>query len=257
MLRAFIDDSGSDRNSAWYVLAGYIGTVEGWDRFDAQWTQVLRQDPPIEYFKSSQAESLRPDGQWAGVSAGQRDAKIDALIHVIRLCARRAVCARIRQADYDDLVRPNVPTAWDSPYYFLATIIVGAAINIETLDGNSEDIDFVLDEDQSHARGFALLVPRLFGMQSVRQKLVNITRQDEKQFIPLQAADLLAWQIRRFFSSDEPRRKHFDACQDLQKPLHTFRLDRPTIIEIMRDMNETAARIAPSLGRLPDVRTWT
>jgi hypothetical protein len=256
VLRAFIDDSGSDRNSPWYVLAGYIGTIEGWGRFDAQWSRVLHQDPRVEYFKSSEAESLRPDWQWAGVSVGQRNEKVDALIEVIRSCARRPVCVRIRRAFYDTLVRGNVPAAWDSPYYFLSTIIVGAAINIEMFDGDGDDIDFVLDKDQVHERGFALIAPRVFGMQSVNEKLVNIARQDEKRCIPLQAADLLAWQIRRFLSSEEPRRRHFEACQDLQKPLHTFILDRPKIINIMRDMNESAARIAPSLGRSPDIRTW-
>lgn len=256
MLRAFIDDSGSDRNSAWYVLAGYIGTVEGWGRFDTEWMSVLQQHPTIAYFKSSEAESLRPNGQWAGVTAEQRNAKIDSLIEVIRRCARRAVCVRIRQSDYDNFVRGNVPDAWDSPYYFLLIIIVGAAINIEVLDGDGEDIDFIIDEDQMHEKGFRLIAPRLFAMSSVHQRLVNITRQDEKQFIPLQAADLLAWQIRRFFSSSEPRRKHFDSCQELPKAAHTFILDRKKIIDIMGDMNETAARIAPSLGRSPDVRTW-
>ena len=35
MLKAFIDDSGSAGDSPWFVLAGYIGTVEEeWDRFD-------------------------------------------------------------------------------------------------------------------------------------------------------------------------------------------------------------------------------
>lgn len=256
VLKAFIDDSGSDRGSAWYVLAGYIGTVEGWGQFDAEWMRVLHKDPHIQYFKSSEAESLRPDGQWAGVSADQRNAKIDALIDVIRLRARRAVCVRIRQTDYDNLVRGNVPSAWDSPYYFLLTIIAGAAIMIEILDGSGDDIDFVIDKDQVHERGFELIVPRLFGMQSVSQKLAGITRQDEKKIIPLQAADLLAWQIRRFLSSAEPRRKHFETCRSLEKPPHTFILDRPKIIGIMRDMNETAARIGPPLGRSPDVRTW-
>jgi hypothetical protein len=33
-LRAFIDDSGSGGDSPWFVLAGYLGTVEAWEAFD-------------------------------------------------------------------------------------------------------------------------------------------------------------------------------------------------------------------------------
>src|ERR1035441_6269714 len=79
VFKAFIDDSGSGGDSPWYVLAGYMGTVEGWDSFDAEWTSVLHADPRIECFKSSEAERLHYHSQWAGVSKEQRDSKIDAL----------------------------------------------------------------------------------------------------------------------------------------------------------------------------------
>jgi hypothetical protein len=75
VLKAFVDDSGSGGDSTWYVLAGYVGTVEGWDSFDDQWRSVLQQEPSINYFKASEAESLRPDGQWAGITKQQRDSK--------------------------------------------------------------------------------------------------------------------------------------------------------------------------------------
>ena len=61
MLKAFIDDSGSGGDSEWYVLAGYLGTIQGWDSFDAQWMDILNRHPRIAYFKSSEAESLRSD----------------------------------------------------------------------------------------------------------------------------------------------------------------------------------------------------
>jgi hypothetical protein len=111
VLKAFIDDSGSGGDSPWYVLAGYLGTLDGWNSFDDQWTEVLHQHPRIEYLKSSEAESLRSDGQWAGIGKDQRDAKLDALTDVIARCARRAVCARMRQRDYNDLVKGNIPPA--------------------------------------------------------------------------------------------------------------------------------------------------
>jgi len=65
VLKAFIDDSGSGSDSPWYVLAGYLGTVEGWDSFDGQWEQVLHEPPRIEYFKSSaELKKLQVEG-WA------------------------------------------------------------------------------------------------------------------------------------------------------------------------------------------------
>lgn len=174
VLKAFVDDSGSGGDSPWYVLAGYLGTVEGWDSFDPQWQAVLEKPPAINYFKSREAERLRPDGQWAGVSKEERDAKIDDLIKVIGRCARRAICTRMRQRDYNDLVKGNIPPAWDSPYYFLFPTIIGAAINIERLDGEEEPVDFVFDDDEKHEEGVDRLKPSLMPMQSFYGSLVNI-----------------------------------------------------------------------------------
>jgi hypothetical protein len=49
------------------VLAGYVGTVDDWDEpaFGKEWAHALSDVPRISYFKASEAESLRPDGQWA------------------------------------------------------------------------------------------------------------------------------------------------------------------------------------------------
>jgi hypothetical protein len=251
VLKAFIDDSGSGGDSPWYVLVGYMGNVEGWDGFDARWNGVLHQEPCISYFKSSEAERLRPDGQWAGISKERRDAKIDALIDVIGRCARRAICARMRQNDYNAIIKGNIPPMWDSPYYILFTLLIGAAINIERLDGDSESVTFVFDSDQRHEKKRDLIVPPLMCMESTYESLVNVVHCDEQKCPPLQAADLIAWQIRRFFSKQEPRRRHFDlAMRCPPKEPHTFIVDRKTAREIMDGMRRRAAELAASLGSL-------
>jgi Protein of unknown function (DUF3800) len=76
-MKAFIDDSGSGGDSPWFVLAGYLGTTDAWDKFDEPWRAVPDGPPSIGYFKSSEAESLRPDGQWKGI---RRKNAISALI---------------------------------------------------------------------------------------------------------------------------------------------------------------------------------
>src|SRR6516164_5038315 len=102
MLKAFVDDSGSGGDSLWYVLAGYVGTVEAWDSFEVPWRAVLDSPPKLEYFKASEAESLRPDGQWAGVSKNERNARLNSFIRVISKSANRAFHVRVRQRDYNE-----------------------------------------------------------------------------------------------------------------------------------------------------------
>jgi len=253
VLKAFMDDGGSGGDSPWYVLAGYVGTVDGWDSFDAQWDEVLSAHPRIEYFKSSEAESLRPDGQWKGVTPEQRDRKIDDLIEVIARCAHRAVYARMRQADYNELIKGRIPEMWDSPYYFLQTLVIGAAINIERIEGRDDEIAFVFDKDQRHEKNQKHVLQPL--QKTHDGALVNITYEDDRKFLPLQAADLVAWQIRRFFCSSEPRRKHFDSSQrSLPMEPHGFILDRSRVRQMIQDMHEQMrAKAAEYAAYLRDV----
>lgn len=252
MLQAFVDDSGSGGDSSWYVLAGYIGTSEKWASFEPAWLEALKAHPSVPFFKASEAESCRRE-HWFGVSPQQRDSKIDELIAVIGRYAERAVCVRMRQRDYDELVKgklpmlPNgkYPLEWDRPYYLLATIMVGAAINIDRLDGTHEPMEVVFDMDETHKKGFANMLPHLPAMAMTWGKLTNVRRADEKTTPALQAADLLAWQIRRFFSvTTEPQRRHFRAALDAppEEP-HTFVLDRQKIRELMSDMHANAAKL--------------
>ena len=124
MLKAFIDDSGSGGDSTWVVLAGYIASAETWDAFQGQWLDVLREAPYIETFHSSEAESLRPDGLWSGISKEERDWKIDRLIDVIHKCQLQPVSVRMRQSNYDAVMKGNAPKIWDNPYYVLFNLLV-------------------------------------------------------------------------------------------------------------------------------------
>jgi hypothetical protein len=256
VLKAFIDDSGSDGNSPWYVLAGYVGTVEGWDLFDSLWAQAMHLHPRIEYFKATEAESLK--GQFSCLSKDQRNEKIDALIRVIGRCGRRAVCSRMRRSHYNELVRGNVPEAWDSPYYFLFPAVIAACINIERLNGNLETVDFVFDDDSGHKKGVKRLLPSLFPMECMYGSMVNVVRKNDSEFIPLQAADLVAWQIRRHFSVlDEPSRQHYtDSRWSLPEEPHEFIIGRAMVKQIIDEIRERATQLGPLIARSPDVRTW-
>jgi len=251
VLRAFIDDSGSGGDSTWYVLAGYVATVDGWDRFDPLWRSVLDEDPPIEHFKSTEAIWRR--GQFRGFTTEQRDTKIDSLIGVIEQCTDRAICARVRQRDYDEIIKNNIPPKWDSAYYFLFAYLIGSTIAIEKLYGPGEPMEFVFDSDERHERPAYDLVFSLLPFQSF-SGLVNVMYRDDKIFLPLQAADLLAWQIRRAFScSKEPRRKAFDNARLCPvNPPHTHVLTRGQLDEVLVGMRNEAVK----RGRSPDLTRW-
>jgi len=212
MLKAFIDDSGSGGDSPWYVIAGYVGTVEAWDAFEGPWRNVLDGPPKLEYFKASEAESLRSEGQWSGISKDARNVRIDALIGVIQKFATRAIYVRMMQKDFNDVIKPYIPKKWDNAYFFLFMGFMAASTSIEKYVGEGQPIEFVFDcaEKKRIQDPSLLLYDQCMTLPQFGGRVHNIHYEDEKKFTPLQAADLLAWQIRRRFSVDGDIRPQFE-----------------------------------------------
>jgi len=263
VLKAFVDDSGSGGDSPWYVLAGYIGTAEAWDSFEGEWLLALKEpSPKLEYFKASEAESLRPDGQWAGVNEEDRDSKLDALIGVIQNRARIAIHLRAKQADYDEVVRGAVAPKFDNPYFFLFGGIITAMVGMVKNFGQNEPIEFVFDSmDRKRFENPSLLVyGELQNRAYFSGRIANVLYRDDKAFLPLQAADLLAWQVRRAFCPSvptEPRRRHFDTAQQCAQPPFSYEMTRKDLLDWVADMDRAAIEHALSLGiSLEDLQAW-
>jgi hypothetical protein len=100
------------------------------------------------------------------------------------------------------------------------------------------------------------MLPGLKTMDSLHGSLVTVSFRDDRDCLPLQAADLVAWQIRRFFSVNEPRRKHFDSSQEsLPEAPENFVVTRAMVKSIVAGMRERALELL-ALGRIPNVRPW-
>jgi uncharacterized protein DUF3800 len=257
-LRAFIDDSGSGGDSRWYVLAGYVGTVEAWGAFDEAWRHVLAGPPSIEYFKASEAESLRSDGQWAGFTREQRNARIDALIEVIGKHASRTINVRVKQNDYEEIIKPYVPRIWDHPYYYLFIAAMASAVSAEKYFGINTPIEFVFDNtDKGLKRRSHQLYGQVQNISQFRNRVHAIRYEDEKRYLPLQAADLLAWQIRRRFCSDEAPRPQFERAIDCppQRPFEHV-VSRTLLEGLGRAMDEDAMLKWALMGRLEAQRPY-
>jgi hypothetical protein len=213
VLKAFIDDSGSG-DTKYFVMAGYLGTVSAWECFDERWRAVLDDDPKIPYFHAVEARSLRPDGVWAGITEQERDAKIDRFVEVIQSVDIQAVYVRLKQSDYNEIFKGKVPEKWDSPYYCLFSSFVSlSGLVLAEQFGAEGPIEFVFDNHEKYKRHGQEFYDgtRVFLIRD--QTAPNIHFRDDKDFPPLQAADLLAWQVRRAFCYPREENRHFDECR--------------------------------------------
>ena len=211
-VQAYVDDSGSTDGPV-FVLGGFIANVEQWCAFSVDWNAALNQPPTANYFKMREAAWL--NGQFdkrRGWTEEKRNERVIQLAGIIRKHAIVRIHAQIRHADFIQVIRDRrVPVrrfAVDSPYILLAeNLILRVALNSSLL-GIGEPCDFVFDEQQGISTELLKWWPsfRACIERSRDQKLIKMVGarpkfEDEKDFMPLQGADLYAWHLRRYVHS--------------------------------------------------------
>jgi hypothetical protein len=242
MAFAFIDDSGSGGDSPYYVLAGYAASESTWMVFDEDWRRVLALTPPMKYFKMSEAESLK--GQFLGFGADERNARLALFIDVILRHQLMECSIAVLDEDFREAFYPLLPSSHSSPYYIAFIAVVSSFSGRYHWLGSEEVVDFIFDEQE----GFETKAYRLYNRLETwfpNRRFGGVRFANDKVVLPLQAADLIAWQIRRFRCfPTEPRRNELARLHSIHQPFQTI-LRR-------RDLkNEAdAIQLAEDVGRL-------
>jgi Protein of unknown function (DUF3800) len=211
-LQAAIDDSGKG-DPVVFVLAGFVLRTDAWLAFADAWDAVLSEAPKIDYFKMSEAARL--DEQFAGFNAVSRDRKIQKLLAVILNHEPLAVRFMVPTPHFDSTFKGKLCKQMDYPY-LLSYYGVTAAVAKYQRDkpwNPSTPVNFVFDE-----QGKESLYPQLawqFAKENAPKKLKPYLgdrpiHRDEKQFNPLQAADLIAWHGRHFYLERANGREYSD-----------------------------------------------
>lgn len=211
---ACIDDSGNEPTKPHFVLAGFVASAVNWAALADEWKAVLNEPPGLEYFKMS--EAIRLEKQFAeskGWTEAKRDDLIITLVKTIRKYAGIRIHAKIAHADFDKYIR-SIPAPYrtlvsDNPYVMLLQRLMVTMIARQHLFGVTEPCDFIFDKQA----GFELLAHAAWSAlkttaeQSQRAGIPNLIGasphfEDDKTFLPLQAADLYAGQMRNFFAQN-------------------------------------------------------
>jgi hypothetical protein len=115
MAWALADDSGSGGDSEYFVLAGYVERESVWTNFSSDWQEILDLEPGLQYFKMSEAESLK--GEFSGFTAEERDVRLGQFIDLILKHEPWEVSIAVSEKDYREVLYPVSLNSHASPYY--------------------------------------------------------------------------------------------------------------------------------------------
>jgi hypothetical protein len=213
-LRAAIDDSGSEEQSTAFVLAGFVATVTQWAAFTDDWDRVLKKPPALGYFKNNEAYGLKDQfAEERGWTEAKRDDRVVELAHVIRKHIPEKFSVAVGHQDYKafihDIPSPDRRTMADTPYFLLFyhwMTIVAVAHSMTTR--KPHPCDFVFDDQGSI--GYRVLTWWPNFKHSFKKGFTSMDYspyfgdppvfKNDTSFLPLQAADLFAGQVRYVMS---------------------------------------------------------
>ena len=198
MLQAFIDESEDDSVLS---MGGYVSTFEKWEEFETAWNLVLQQYPRIEYFKYREFlradGSYRGDGQFRGMSEDDAMLKVADLYNVVGEHVIAYVSCAVNPSLYRAMFK-RFPKPITSPYYFCLLKIMNLLPGILSANGLAGPVEFIFDRQVMEEKAI-LEVWYFFEEQGIIDKAVIKSApafRDDRDALPLQAADMLAGRMR-------------------------------------------------------------
>lgn len=196
-LQFYIDDSGKN-DPPIFVLAGFVAHKEAWVKFSNEWKAALARAPSLDHFKMKDANACR--GVFKGFSHKERDERLSELAEIIEKHIEFGVSVAIPHDIYERVFRGKMMDAFDTPYTLAFYLMQAASHKYLSATGNFAEIDIICDRQLD--REGPILGSHSITMEGLPNEVLKRfpappAFMDDQQALPLQAADLLAWHIRR------------------------------------------------------------
>lgn len=252
-MQAFVDDSGHKGGPPHFVLAGLVAPAENWAAFSEEWAACLSETPAIPIFKMREAAGR--NGHFRHFTEKERDDKVRRLAKIINRYADFYTYSIIDLSAHAETWGTLALKPHHEPYFWpFHTTIMATCFQLWDL-GWRERFEIFFDEQ-------VIFGPRAKLWYPVVREVINYKEPEASQilpidpvfrtddeFLPIQAADLFAWWIRRNF--DTPLEPSFawlvDEFSSLKGTEYSQYYDR----ERMQAVFDEGKRLA-SAGEFPD-----
>lgn len=197
VLQAYIDDSCDQTRSSVFVLGGFLGDSENWEAFSQEWNDQLRKSH-IDSFKCSRMPiSSAPElvAMYYRIIERHIPLSIDCTLKI-------PVWKRVvNEFEWpDSTLSRKLKKLVENPYFYTSKRLMQALFGLTRDIGFKGEIDLFFDE-QVGEKNSLLEAWDYFKAtshtNSQEQMGAKPSFKDDRNCPPLQAADLIAWFIRK------------------------------------------------------------
>jgi Protein of unknown function (DUF3800) len=189
MLTAYFDESGHPDSGPGLVVAGFVSTVQRWQKFESEWRKELEafgvSSLHMKHYTSSQGEYAG----WKG-NEKKRAAFLARLIRVIKRRTISSIGSAMLLNDYREVDKTYELSEFISPYPLCAANCQHKTKVWSQEHGYPIDrIRFIYEDGAKHKGQFVELCEKLGFSSPIFEPKGNI--------VALEAADLIAYELRK------------------------------------------------------------
>lgn len=197
------DPSGREHGSDVIAVAGYIAKNEEWEHFNVRWKNCLKQYG-VPKFHAADCVQQRRNSPYQGWCRDKCDKFIKDLIDIAHSHTLGGFGGLVIVREYDSILPENIKCkrGYKHPYHFCFHMLIDIMLpELEQLGlPAGEQIAFVFDQQRQFSDGAKKLFESIKSLRDGYNLLESPTFGSSKQHLALQAADLLAYTVRRELS---------------------------------------------------------
>jgi|SRR5665213_229672 len=250
----YMDDSGTDNQTAIALIGGSVFDRVGFLRLDTRWKKML-----VEHRIESlhMQDFVRPYGKHVGMFKEMKIALFRQAVKIVTQLRQYSISVAVDSSEHKDCFPEDVRKVLGS---YAIAFNMAAQLNGRICDDNRcpDQIAYMLDAGNSQSQqimiGHTLLVLREKAAGGP-YRTGTLTFQPDDQNAALQAADMVAWTARRNFSGEDLRDEFEPLLRLFQKRFDKNGLKiRPHVHHLVPrsllvSMSEEATNNQEGLGR--------
>lgn len=200
MLTAYFDDSGTHADAEVVTIAGLVGVQSQWDLFERAWRAKLKaplpRKPSLKYFHMSPCEAR--EGEFRDYSKAECDAVIHDFRQIILDSQLHGYAMAVSRNDWEDLVveRDIRAAVGDGELYCFADCV--SRMKSFAIEHTKETEIALVFDNRPHRTDANQRVFHYYQNKLIGPELVSITFLSSVLTVPLQGADMWAWETYRY-----------------------------------------------------------
>jgi len=210
LLYAYLDESGIHDPSPIVAVAGFAMTKPDWTSFEVEWLEELNRfrcdGYPISAFHSLECE--HGQGEFTGIAREIREWFPPRLAKIIAKYRPLSIWSAVARDDWEAVADSTLRSTYPHPFYFCFEHCAMEMASWSARYTAGSGIAVVYSEQDEFKDTIQTIWRAYKQAQSVAPEVTSFTTTSYRNCVPLQAADLLAfecfrlWEARGFTAAD-------------------------------------------------------